>query len=74
MADIANKTYHTINSTLKVVTAHAYWYVGDGHRVDQQALSAAARYFEDHIYVPTGACSAPSHIPASITTRTSPFC
>jgi hypothetical protein len=50
VADIANKTYHTVNSTLKVVTAHAYWYVGDGHRVDQQALSAAARYFEDHIY------------------------
>src|SRR4051794_1104912 len=50
VADISNKTYHTVNSTLKVVTAHAYWNVGDGYKVDQQALTAAARYFEDHVY------------------------
>ncbi|MFL5732829.1 MAG: hypothetical protein ACJ78Q_06475 [Chloroflexia bacterium] len=50
VADIANKNYYTINSTLKVVTDHAYWYVRDGYRVDEQALSDSARYFEDHIY------------------------
>jgi immune inhibitor A len=50
VADIASKNYHSINATLKVVTGHAYWYVGDDYRVNQQALASAAQYFEDHVY------------------------
>jgi hypothetical protein len=50
IADLINKNYYTATATIKVVTAHAYWYVKDGYGVDQAALRQSAQYFDDHIY------------------------
>ena len=50
IADETNDTYHKVNTTLKVVTPHAYMYLADNANVDQSTLGQAARVFEDKVY------------------------
>lgn len=50
IADETNDTYVKVNTTLKVVTPHAYMYLADDANVDQATLEAAAKVFEDKVY------------------------
>ncbi|MBM2826611.1 MAG: hypothetical protein HW403_675 [Dehalococcoidia bacterium] len=43
-------TRFQINAVLRLATPHALWYVDGGQQVDQDALQASAKEFEDKIY------------------------
>ena len=50
VANVLGKGYSQINATVRYKTAHAYWYVKDGFRIDQKRLEGSADRFESHIY------------------------
>ncbi len=50
VADIGDKSYFTVNATIRYVTAHAYWYAKDGMALNLAALKASADRFESRIY------------------------
>ena len=50
IADQVGKRYFSITATVRVRTAHAYFYVQDGLDYDPTSLQAAAQTFESRIY------------------------
>ena len=50
VADQTSNSYHAVQATLKVVTAHTYMYVADDARVDLAKLREAADGFENRVY------------------------
>jgi immune inhibitor A len=50
IADVTRRSYFTATATLRVVTAHAYWYVKDGYNANILWLRQSADYFEQKIY------------------------
>ena len=50
IADVTHRSYFTATATLRVVTAHAYWYVKDGYNANIAWLRQSADYFEQKIY------------------------
>ena len=50
VADIINKNYYTVTATVKVVTAHAYWYVDNEYDVNLSAVRKSAQVWESKIY------------------------
>ncbi len=50
LVDLAGPRIGQLNATLRLVTPHAAWYVGDGDSVLQTDLAAAAAVFEDVVF------------------------
>ncbi|MCH8940528.1 MAG: immune inhibitor A [Chloroflexi bacterium] len=50
LVDLAAPRVGQLNATLRLVTPHAAWYVGEGDSVVQSDLEAAAAVFEDVVY------------------------
>lgn len=50
LVDLAGPRIGQLNATLRLVTPHAAWYVGEGDSVVQSDLKAAAAVFEDVVY------------------------
>jgi hypothetical protein len=50
--DLTEKKFYTVTATVKIVTAHAYWYVANDHTppVNMTALRKSAKVWEDKIY------------------------
>jgi immune inhibitor A len=55
LADPGLNTHREITATLWAITDHLYMYVENGVQVDQRAIEAAARTFEEEIYPATRA-------------------
>ncbi|MSQ41080.1 MAG: hypothetical protein EXR55_05370 [Dehalococcoidia bacterium] len=49
LLDLERTQFYTVDAELKLVTAHAYWYVGKGVEVPLDRLQGAALRFEEHI-------------------------
>ena len=50
LVDLAGPRIGQLNATLRIVTPHAAWYVGEGDSVVQSDLEAAATVFENVVY------------------------
>ena len=48
--DLPNMRIHSVSSTLRFITPHAYWYVEDGIGVSDEDLLKSATAFEEEIY------------------------
>ncbi|MBI4233890.1 MAG: immune inhibitor A [Chloroflexi bacterium] len=48
--DLDQRRPYTISAELRLVTAHAYWYIEDGFDVPLKTLAEAAKVFEERIY------------------------
>ena len=49
LLDLERTQFYTVEAELKLVTAHAYWYIGKGVEVPLDQLQGAALRFEEHI-------------------------
>lgn len=63
VADMGNRSYFSINATLRYVTPHAYWYVKDGLNVNLANLRASADQFEKKIYPTNRTAFGPEALP-----------
>ncbi len=48
--DSVNKAVYQVEATLARVSEHAYWYFDSGYEIDEEAVDAAVRAFEENIY------------------------
>ncbi|MEJ2208305.1 MAG: immune inhibitor A [Anaerolineae bacterium] len=48
--DMGNNAYFTATAILRFETPHAYWWVAEGHDVDEQHLARSAHNFENQTY------------------------
>ncbi|MDQ2810061.1 MAG: hypothetical protein M3Z04_24555, partial [Chloroflexota bacterium] len=50
VGDTANGSYYPVTATLRLVTAHVYWWTDDAGGIDAAALRTSADHFESRVY------------------------